>query len=217
MHSPNPDADYLRTDAFFLKTLNIQEVFQGFRWNGRIANHLGRVNLYEALNQVSLVDERSDQVVNRFNPQGHAKSSTTHAFWVDLNKLEDIEDEGLEAFEQLLRIGSMFTIPADLHDTTTYSDKKQNKQVYLIENYPGGIGIVKKAFKQLHKILETGMKIARACKCTKGCPNCIIPPRNYSDGDALDKKKGIELAELVIATTDGSPEEKLINSMWEKV
>ena len=211
----NSDADYLRTDAFFLKTLNIQEVFQGSRWKGQIANHLGRVNLYEALNQVSLVDERSDQVVNRFNPLGHAKSSTTHAFWVDLNELEEIEDEGLGAFEQLLRIGSMFTIPADLHDTTTYSDKRQ-KQVYLIENYPGGIGIVKKAFEQLRKILQAGMEIVRACKCAKGCPNCIIPPRNFSDRDALDKNKGIELAELVIATTVGSPEEKFVNSMWEK-
>lgn len=60
------------------------------------------------------------------------------------------------------------------------------------------------------------MDIALACKCSKGCPNCIIPPRNYSDRDALVKNKGIELAELVIATTDGSPEEKFVNNMWER-
>ena len=211
----NPDADYLRTDAFFLKTLNIQEVFQGSRWKGQIANHLGRVNLYEALNQVSLVDERSDQVVNRFNPQGHAKSSNAHAFWLDLSEIEDVPEEGLGAFEQLIRIGSIFTIPADLHDTTTFTDMRE-KQVYLIENYPGGIGIVKKAFEQLHKILQAGMDIARACKCVRGCPNCIIPPRYYRDRDALDKNKGIELAELVIATTYGPAEEKLVNGLWEK-
>ena len=162
-----------------------------------------------------MVDERSDQVVNRFNPQGHAKSSATHAFWVDLNEVKDIDDEGLGAFEQLLRIGSMFTIPADLHDATTYSDTGQ-KQVYLIENYPGGIGIVKKAFAQLHKILQAGMDVAEACKCAKGCPNCIIPPRYYRDRDAIDKKKGIDLAKLVIATTNGTAQEEFVNGLWEK-
>ncbi len=211
----DPDAPYLRTDAFFLKILTINDVFQGYRWNSQIAIHLGKINLYEALNTVSVVDDRSEQVVRRYNPTGHAKSSTTYAFWVDLSTVEKISDEALVAFEQLLRLGSIFTIPADMHDTTTHSDIT-DRRIYLIENYPGGIGIVRKAFEQLHKILQAGMDVARGCKCARGCPNCIIPPRYYRDRDAMDKNQGINLAEFVILNTDGSPAEKFAGGLWEK-
>ena len=210
-----PEALYLRTDAFFLKTLTINDVFQGSRWNNQIAIHLGKVNLYEALNTISVIDERNDQVVHRYSPTGHAKSSTTYSFWVDLNTMQEISDEALVAFEQLLRLGSIFTIPADMHDTTTHSDIT-DKRIYLIENYPGGIGIVRKAYERLHKILEAGMEVARGCNCARGCPNCIIPPRYYRDRDAMDKNQGIDLAEFVIATTGSSPDEKLVNGLWER-
>lgn len=214
IHLTTPDFEYARTDPFFIKTLNIQEIFDGSRWKNEIAIHLGKTNLYEVLNSVSVVDERSDRIIDRYSPQNHAKSATSHAFWIDTSLIAQVEDEGLSAFEQLLRIGAIFTIPADMHDTTTYCSIS-DKQVYLIESYPGGIGIVKKAFDKWHDIIRTGIKVAHACKCPRGCPHCIIPPRYYGSNDRLDKNKGIELAEYVIATTSGSPEERFNNGLWE--
>ena len=129
--------------------------------------------------------------------------------------MEDIEDDGLLAFEQLLRVGTIFTIPVDSHDTTTHLDKR-DKQIYLIESHPGGIGIVKKAFEKWHEILKTSIGIARACRCRKGCPNCIIPPRLYDED--LDKVKGIDLAERIIEATASQPAERMAsNGLWEKI
>lgn len=206
--APNPE--YAITVPFFVKYVDVQDIFDGLRWKSQIAIHIGKTYLYEVLNSVNVVDERSDTVIDRFNPDGHSILSSSHAFWVDLSEVEHVEDEALYAFEQLLRIGTLFTIPADLHDTTTHT---KDKASYLIENYPGGIGIVKKAFQQWHNILRAGIEIARACPCSGGCPNCIIPPRYYNH-EKLDKKKGILLAEYVIDMTSGSSEKKFANGLW---
>lgn len=207
------ESESVRTEPFFIKRLYPDDPFQGERWNNAISLFLGRVTLYEVLNTVNVVSEHGDQIVDNYSLDDHSRTNTSHAFWIDLSGFRELSDEGLGAFEQLLRIGSIFTIPADLHDTTTHSE---DKQVYLIENYPGGIGIVKKAYEQMHRILQTGMDMASACNCPRGCPNCIIPPRYYRNRDALDKNQGIKLANLVIATTNGSPEENLVNGLWEK-
>lgn len=215
IHLSIPDFEYARTDFFFLKTLNIEEIFDGSRWGNEIAIHLGKINLYEVLNSISVIDERNDHIIDKYSPQDHAQSTTSHAFWIDTSLIAQVEDEGLFAFEQLLRIGTIFTIPVDMHDTTTYCDIR-DKQVCLIESYPGGIGIVKKAFDKWHDIIRTGIKVADACKCSRGCPHCIMPPRYYGSNDKLDKNKGIELAEYVIATTSGLPEERFNNGLWEE-
>ena len=206
---PNPE--YAMTAPLFIKSLDVQDIFDGLQWNNEVSVHLGKTYLYEVLNSVSVVDERSDSLIDRFTPQGHSVSSTSHAFWVDTTDMEEVDSAGLLAFEQLLRIGALFTIPADLHDTTTHT---KDGATYLIENYPGGIGIVKKAMQQWHRILRSGMQVARNCKCRRGCPNCIIPPRYYGSNDQLDKNEGIKLAEYVIEITGGPPDAKFKDGLW---
>lgn len=213
IHLAAPDLEYSKTNPVFIKSLSIQELFNGSRWPEGIEAHLGRVSLSENLISVSLVDERSDSVIDRYSPSSNTSwRSTSHAFWLDVSSLEDIDPEGLAAFEQLLRVGTIFTIPVDAHDTTTHLVKGE-QQIYLIESHPGGIGIVKKAFEKWHEILRTAIGIARACRCRRGCPNCIIPPRYDEE---LDKVKGIELAEQVMAATDGSPDKRMgTDGLWK--
>lgn len=206
---PNPE--YAMTAPLFIKSLDVQDIFDGLQWNNEVSVHLGKTYLYEVLHSFSVVDERSDSLIDRFTPQGHSVSSTSHAFWVDTTDMEEVDSAGLLAFEQLLRIGALFTIPADLHDTTTHT---KDGATYLIENYPGGIGIVKKAMQQWHRILRSGMQVARNCKCRRGCPNCIIPPRYYGSNDQLDKNEGIKLAEYIIGITGGPPDAKFKDGLW---
>lgn len=203
--------EHATTRPHFMRNLDVKTIFSGFKWNSGVAIHLGKTYLYEVLNSFSVVDERNDSVIDRNSPQGHSVSSTSHAFWIDTDDMGEVDDKGLLAFEHLLRIGAMFAIPADLHDTTTHT---KDKACYLIENYPGGIGIVKKTMQQWHQILRAGMKVAHNCKCAKGCPNCIIPPRYYRSDGELDKSKGIELAENIINATNGPPDSEFKNGLW---
>ena len=210
-----PNLDYSRTNPVFVKSLNLQDIFNGSKWEDNIEVYLGKVSLSENLISVSLIDERNDNLIDRYSPLSSSSwRSTSHAVWIDVSSLDEVDDEGLSAFEQLLRVGTVFTIPVDSHDTTTHLIKR-DKQIYLIESHPGGIGIVKKAFEKWHDILRTAIGVARACRCRKGCPNCIIPPRLYDE--ELDKVKGIELAERVIEATSNSTTERIAsNGLWEK-
>ena len=214
IHLANPDLEYSKTNPVFVKSLNVQELFNGSAWQDGPSTYLGKVSLYENLISVSLVDERSDTVIDRYSPDSSSSwRSTSHAFWVDVSALEDIDDAGLTALEQLLRVGTIFTIPVDAHDTTTHLDKR-DRQIYVIESHPGGIGIVKKAFEKWHDILSTAIGIAQACRCRRGCPNCIIPPRLYDE--ELDKVQGIALAERVMAATGGSPNKRMgADGLWK--
>ena len=214
IHLVEPDLAYSKTNPVFVKSLNVQELFNGSDWQDGPSTYLGKVSLYENLISVSLVDERSDGVIDRYSPDSNSSwRSTSHAFWVDVSPLEDIDDAGLTALEQLLRVGTIFTIPVDAHDTTTHLDKR-DRQIYVIESHPGGIGIVKKAFEKWHEILRTAIGIAQACRCRRGCPNCIIPPRLYDE--ELDKVKGIALAERVMESTGGSPDKRMgADGLWK--
>ncbi len=214
IHLVAPDLEHSRTNPVFVKSLNIQELFSGSRWQEGIEAHLGKVSLSENLISVKLVDEHSDSELDRYSPSGNSSwSSIAHAFWLDVSALDDVDSAGLTAFEQLLRVGTIFTIPVDSHDTTTHLVKGE-QQIYLIESHPGGIGIVKKAFEKWHDILQTAIDIARNCRCRRGCPNCIIPPR--LDDEELDKDLGIKLAERVMAATDGSPNERMgPDGLWK--
>ncbi len=195
IHLVTPDLEHSRTKPVFVKSLNIQELFDAYKWEDDLGVYWGKVSLSENVISVSLVDELSDNLIDRYAPSSNSSwHSTSHAFWVDVSSVEDVDDEGLTAFEQLLRVGTIFTIPVDSHDTTTHTVKR-DKQIYLIESHPGGIGIVKKALEKWHEILKTAIGVARDCRCRKGCPNCIIPPRLYDE--EVDKFKGIGLAERV--------------------
>lgn len=209
-----PDLEHSRTNPVFVKFLNVQELFSGSRWPGGIEAYLGKVSLSENLISVNLVDEHSDSVFDSYSPSGNSSwRSIAHAFWLDVSALDNVDSTGLAAFEQLLRVGTIFTIPVDSHDTTTHLVKGE-QQIYLIESYPGGIGIVKKAFEKWHDILQTAIGIARACPCRRGCPNCIIPPR--LSREELDKDSGIKLAERVMAATGGSPDETMgPDGLWK--
>ena len=61
-------------------------------------------------------------------------------------------------------------------------------------------------------MLEKGIRIAASCSCTKGCPNCIVPPRSRED---LDKRDGISLARSLRAATENKHDYKFSNGLWE--
>ena len=60
---------------------------------------------------------------------------------------------------------------------------------------------------------EKGIRIAASCSCTKGCPNCIVPPAPEID---LEKRDGmLELARSLSAVTENKHDYKFSNGLWE--
>lgn len=205
----------LRTNATLATFITEQEIYDGKRWvtdGSAISTFYGKALITEVLNTVEEVDERTGDVVDRWKPSfNSAKFDNAHAFWIVEEVASGLAVEGIGAFQHLLRLGALFSIPLDAHDIYAHALLGEQK-AYLVESYPGGIGIVKKVLERWRSVLEVGIRVAEGCRCRKGCPNCIVPPRSRID---VDKVAGIRLARQVIERTAGRAGFQFRGGLWE--
>lgn len=212
-----PADPWLRTHASTFTSVTEQDVFAGWRWvgNGSEVNAFhGKVLITESLNSVQESDERTGDVIAEWAPQSNSATfSNAHAFWVQEQRPLAVSSASVNAFQQLLRIGALFSVPLDAHDIFPHAVAKEQK-AYVVESYPGGIGIAKKILERWRAVLRVGVDIAVACKCSAGCPNCIVPPRSTDD---MDKAGAVEFAEALLAATCDPPTGVFRNGLWEPV
>ena len=205
----------LRTNASTSTFVTERDIYDGWRWTAggsEVTAFYGKVLITESLNAVEEVNARSGDVVDKWIPQFNtAKFDNAHAFWVREETGSDLAAGGIGAFQQLLRVGALFSIPLDAHDIYPHAVAKDRK-AYVIESYPGGIGIAKKILERWQSVLEVGIGIAERCKCPRGCPNCIVPPRSRDD---VNKIAGIGFARSVLGTTSHRADFRFSNGLWE--
>ena len=207
----------LRTHASTFTYVSEQDIFAGWRWVGdgsEVNAFYGKVLITESLNSVQELDERTGDVLAEWTPQSNsAKFANAHAFWLQEQRPSAVSPAAINAFQQLLRIGALFSVPLDAHDVFPHAVTKEQK-AYIVESYPGGIGIAKKVLERWQSVLRVGVDIAVACECAAGCPNCIVPPRSSDD---MDKEGAIEFAEALLNATQGGPTGVFRNGLWEPV
>ena len=204
--------DHLRTRTAGSTSINVRDQFSGHRWRPGVIVMYGNVTVTEHLWSATEFDERTDEVLDTWSPEpNNSHHSNAHAFWL---QVEDEDSQaGIVELQHLLRLGTLFTIPVEPHDVTPLAVANE-RAAYLIENYAGGIGIARKVFERWREVLETGIGIAEDCGCVRGCPNCIVPPRST---DELDKRRGVELARLLLSSTDRPHDDELRLGLWEPV
>ena len=201
---------HLRTEPMFFTTPAESGLFDVDGFGEIVEVCYGRLNIYTNFTGYKLVDERTGEEQGRGGAESALNQRNLHAFWLVAKDGGDAD--GIGALEQLIRVGAMFVIPADRFDAGTYSRRGDNPTAYYYENYAGGIGVAKKLFGVWREALTKGVEIARQCECKSGCANCIVPPKSHVNAD-IDKVRGIELAEKILAATQGDPTSKLHNGM----
>ena len=208
---------WLRTHASTFTYVSEQDIFAGWRWVGEgseVNAFHGKVLITESLNSVQELDERTGDVLAEWTPQSNsAQFTNAHAFWVQELRPSAASSSAINAFQQLLRVGALFSVPLDAHDIFPHAVAKEQK-VYVVESYPGGIGIAKKILERWRSVLRVGVDIASACECAAGCPNCIVPPRSTDD---MDKVGAVEFAGMLLGATQGGPTGVFRNGLWEPV
>ena len=205
----------LRTNATTSTFVTERDIYDGRCWTAdgsRVSAFYGKVLITESLNAVEEVNARTGEVVDRWVPQfNSAKFDNAHAFWVRDEAGSDLAADGIGAFQQLLRVGTLFSIPLDAHDIYPHAVSKEQK-AYVIESYPGGIGIAKKILERWRTVLEVGIGVAERCRCPRGCPYCIVPPRSRDD---VNKISGIGFARALLAATSRPAEFEFRSGLWE--
>ena len=198
---------YLRTEPGFYTVLTKSEFFDGVGY-GDISVFCGSLDIVMNFTGYKLVDERSAEVIRAGGDNDALFLKSLHSFWIDVPQSTTAVD-GIGALEHMIRVGTMFTIPADRFDTTTYSRVGSELAAYCYENYPGGIGVAKKLFNVWDVALKKGVEIAEKCSCLSGCQNCIEPAKSWNISNAnIDKAKGLELAEELLSAVRNGPDRK---------
>ena len=198
---------HLKTEPGFYSTLAKSRTFDGLSYKDT-SLYYGAINITHNFTGYKQIDERSDTVVRAGGTEDALFMNNLHAFWIDLPR-DQLAIDGIGALEHMLRVGSMFIIPVDRFDTSSYSRCADELTVYIYENYPGGIGSAKKLLTVWHTALRKGVDIASDCSCSSGCQQCIEPAKSWDISNAdIDKSKGIKLAERLLDLSQGGPDRK---------
>jgi DEAD/DEAH box helicase domain-containing protein len=115
----------------------------------------------------------------------------TTAFWLHFPAafLEGFTDlpvtekqNGLTGLGNVLRSVAAFLLMSDPHDLGVAMGEDisgglriYEPDLYLYDNYPGGVGLSAPLFEMKGKLLEHARDLLAACPCQEGCPSCVGP------------------------------------------
>ncbi|MBI2685143.1 MAG: DEAD/DEAH box helicase [Acidobacteria bacterium] len=131
----------------------------------------------------------------------------TTAFWLHfsegfLGRFPDLtpteKQNGLVGLGQALRAVSALLLmcdPRDLGVTLTEDSTEPSRDyrpnLYLYDNYPGGIGGSQPLFQMRDRLLRATAELIAGCPCEHGCPSCVGPVGEVGE-------RGKELAQRVL-------------------
>ena len=212
-----PENREVKTKPYFYSVINESNIFKGNRYkkeNFTLDIFYRPLTIFDNFIGYTLVG-KNDEELEKSGTSATLKYQNRYAFSMSISGLEEANDVAVKTLEQIMRVGAIFAIPADRHDTDTYS-KGSDKILYLYENYPGGIGIARRIFSDWKRIMQTGRQVANKCECSRGCPKCIIPPRKT---DEIDKQVGVKLADAILEIIENSNIEKyeIKDGQWVKI
>ncbi len=135
---------HLRTEPTFYTYSYIGDIYDQIVHKNAVI-YYGSLDIVSNLTGYNIIDERGN-VVDWGGTQMTLYENDRHAFWVEWRVPSELITRGIGALEHLLRVGSMFVIPADRFDSSSYSKLREQPTVFNYESYSGGIGIARKLF-----------------------------------------------------------------------
>jgi DEAD/DEAH box helicase domain-containing protein len=213
------DSDYF-TDAIDYTQVKELEEFESSAVGGARATH-GEVRLNRQVVGFKKVKFYTMENVGAGNLSMPEQEMHTTAFWLhfpgeflarfpDLSPTE--KQNGLVALAALLKTVGALLVMCDPHDLgiSITEDiagglKMFEPNLYLYDNYPGGIGQSAALFRLVPRLLDGAAKLLRACPCEAGCPTCVGPIGEV--GERGKEVAGRILAELLgVTSTDRAAE-----------
>ena len=183
------ECDYY-TDAIDYTQVKIVDTFDSAVMAGASAHH-GDVRLNRQIVGFKKIKFYTNENVGADKLSMPEQEMHTTAFWLHfpeefLARLSEYapadKKNGLAGLGNVLRtIGSLLLMcdPRDL-GVTIGSDRESGAgefepNVYLYDNYPGGIGQSEPLFRLRRTLAEKSKELLEACPCEAGCPSCVGP------------------------------------------
>jgi len=77
-----------------------------------------------------------------------------------------------------------------------YAEGEFEPNIFIYDNYPGGIGLSPSLFDLETKLLDTCLKTIAACPCQDGCPSCVGPTKESGE---RAKEVAVEILSRLLA------------------
>jgi DEAD/DEAH box helicase domain-containing protein len=183
------DSDYF-TDAIDYTQVKELEEFESAGVNGASAAY-GDVRLNRQIVGFKKIKFYSMENVGAGHLSMPEQEMHTTAFWLHFPEaflarftgLTPTEKQsGLVALGALLRTVGALRVMCDPRDlgvsiTEAIAGSLQTFEpnLYLYDNYPGGIGQSAPLFKMTRALLEAAAALLQGCPCEAGCPSCVGP------------------------------------------
>jgi DEAD/DEAH box helicase domain-containing protein len=200
------DSDYF-TDAIDYTQVKELEEFASAPVGGAKAAH-GDVRINRQIVGFKKVKFYTMENVGSGNLSMPEQEMHTTAFWLHfpepfLARFADLtpteKQDGLVGLAALLRtVGALHVMcdPRDLGVSITEAVSSGLKtfepNLYLYDNYPGGIGQSAALFKRTSRLLEGAAALLASCPCEAGCPGCVGPIGEVGE-------RGKEIARRILA------------------
>jgi DEAD/DEAH box helicase domain-containing protein len=183
------DSDYF-TDAIDYTQVKELEEFESREVAGAKAAY-GDVRLNRQIVGFKKIKFYTMENIGAGNLSMPEQEMHTTAFWLHfpeafLARFPDLspsdKQTGLVGLGALLKTIGSLLVMCDPHDlgvsmTEDISGglKTFEPDLFLYDNYPGGIGQSSALFKLTRPLLEGAAKLLGSCKCESGCPSCVGP------------------------------------------
>jgi DEAD/DEAH box helicase domain-containing protein len=133
----------------------------------------------------------------------------TTAYWLTVpHKLlatlpfaADDRRDGIVALSFAMRQVASLLLMCDPHDvglsinSGDVPEEDDDSQVFLFDNYPGGIGFSEPLFRMHDDLLAKTRELIAGCDCEAGCPTCVGP---IGDTGPLAKTAALRILDLLI-------------------
>jgi DEAD/DEAH box helicase domain-containing protein len=183
------DSDYF-TDAIDYTQVKELEAFEETVVNGARAAH-GDVRVNTQVVGFKKIKFYTQENVGAGNLSMPEQEMHTTSFWLHFpdsflagftNMTPAEKQSGLTGLANVLRtIGSLLLmcdardLGIALTEDISQGTRSYEPDLFLYDNYPGGIGQSAPLFKLTPKLLTGAMDVLRSCPCESGCPACVGP------------------------------------------
>jgi DEAD/DEAH box helicase domain-containing protein len=75
--------------------------------------------------------------------------------------------------------------------------------IFVYEAHAGGVGIARRALRELPELLRRVEQLLDRCPCESGCPACVQSPKCGNGNRPLDKAGALELSRDLLAAAEG--------------
>jgi len=76
-----------------------------------------------------------------------------------------------------------------------FSQEDFEPNIFIYDNFPGGIGLSPSLFELEKRLLEYCLKTIRACPCKEGCPSCVGPTK---ESGLFAKQVALKICETLL-------------------